>query len=170
MQGWVLFEAMLVKGNSFFFILGLMKKSIFFPLWTEETEGSRGRKQAEAGLYPHIVSFFISYFSVCRWHWMSFVCYSACGGQMMILCSIAAVILLPKSLCLSSDSNKPNPNQISMTNGKMATVNGAGPGAYHAAGGGRACESCYSELVCACESECVISHGKCEIKWWGQWT
>uniref|UniRef100_A0AAZ3PLH8 Metastasis associated 1 family, member 3 n=1 Tax=Oncorhynchus tshawytscha TaxID=74940 RepID=A0AAZ3PLH8_ONCTS len=40
--------------------------------------------------------------------------------------------------------NKPNPNQISVTNGKMATVNGAGPGAYHAAGGGRACESCYS--------------------------
>uniref|UniRef100_A0A8D3CW60 Metastasis associated 1 family, member 3 n=1 Tax=Scophthalmus maximus TaxID=52904 RepID=A0A8D3CW60_SCOMX len=40
--------------------------------------------------------------------------------------------------------NKPNPNQISMTNGKMATVNGAGPGAFHAAGGGRACESCYS--------------------------
>uniref|UniRef100_A0A8C7HVK7 Metastasis associated 1 family, member 3 n=1 Tax=Oncorhynchus kisutch TaxID=8019 RepID=A0A8C7HVK7_ONCKI len=39
--------------------------------------------------------------------------------------------------------NKPNPNQISVTNGKMATVNGAGPGAYHAAGGGRACESCY---------------------------
>lgn len=33
-----------------------------------------------------------------------------------------------------------------MTNGKMATVNGAGPGAYHAAGGGRACESCYSKL------------------------
>ncbi|XP_070782701.1 metastasis-associated protein MTA3 isoform X4 [Enoplosus armatus] len=41
-------------------------------------------------------------------------------------------------------TNKPNPNQISMTNGKMATVNGAGPGAYHAAGGGRACESCYT--------------------------
>uniref|UniRef100_A0A8C5C060 Metastasis associated 1 family, member 3 n=1 Tax=Gadus morhua TaxID=8049 RepID=A0A8C5C060_GADMO len=40
--------------------------------------------------------------------------------------------------------NKPNPNQISMTNGKMATVNGAGPVAYHTAGGGRACESCYS--------------------------
>uniref|UniRef100_A0A671YYI7 Metastasis associated 1 family, member 3 n=1 Tax=Sparus aurata TaxID=8175 RepID=A0A671YYI7_SPAAU len=40
--------------------------------------------------------------------------------------------------------NKPNPNQISMTNGKMATVNGAGPGAFHAAGGGRACESCYT--------------------------
>uniref|UniRef100_A0A3Q0R384 Metastasis associated 1 family, member 3 n=1 Tax=Amphilophus citrinellus TaxID=61819 RepID=A0A3Q0R384_AMPCI len=40
--------------------------------------------------------------------------------------------------------NKPNPNQISMTNGKMATVNGAGPGAYHTAGGGRACESCYT--------------------------
>ncbi|CAB1311872.1 unnamed protein product [Coregonus sp. 'balchen'] len=40
--------------------------------------------------------------------------------------------------------NKPNPNQISVTNGKMATVNGAGPGAYQAAGGGRACESCYS--------------------------
>uniref|UniRef100_A0A674P9X1 Metastasis associated 1 family, member 3 n=1 Tax=Takifugu rubripes TaxID=31033 RepID=A0A674P9X1_TAKRU len=40
--------------------------------------------------------------------------------------------------------NKPNPNQISVTNGKMATVNGAGPGAYHAAGGGRACESCYT--------------------------
>ncbi|XP_029383236.1 metastasis-associated protein MTA3 isoform X3 [Echeneis naucrates] len=41
-------------------------------------------------------------------------------------------------------TNKPNPNQISMTNGKMATVNGAGPGSYHAAGGGRACESCYT--------------------------
>uniref|UniRef100_A0A7N6BHE0 Metastasis associated 1 family, member 3 n=1 Tax=Anabas testudineus TaxID=64144 RepID=A0A7N6BHE0_ANATE len=40
--------------------------------------------------------------------------------------------------------NKPNPNQISMTNGKMATVNGVGPGAYHTAGGGRACESCYT--------------------------
>ncbi|CAB1338114.1 unnamed protein product [Coregonus sp. 'balchen'] len=40
--------------------------------------------------------------------------------------------------------NKPNPNQLSVTNGKMAMVNGAGPGAYHAAGGGRACESCYS--------------------------
>uniref|UniRef100_A0A3B3Z9J9 Uncharacterized protein n=1 Tax=Periophthalmus magnuspinnatus TaxID=409849 RepID=A0A3B3Z9J9_9GOBI len=40
--------------------------------------------------------------------------------------------------------NKPNPNQISMTNGKMATVNGAGPGAFHTAGGGRACESCYT--------------------------
>uniref|UniRef100_A0A8C7ZUI5 Metastasis associated 1 family, member 3 n=1 Tax=Oryzias sinensis TaxID=183150 RepID=A0A8C7ZUI5_9TELE len=42
--------------------------------------------------------------------------------------------------------NKPNPNQISVTNGKMATVNGAGPGAFHAAagGGGRACESCYT--------------------------
>ncbi|KAG7254103.1 hypothetical protein CRUP_037969 [Coryphaenoides rupestris] len=44
--------------------------------------------------------------------------------------------------------NKPNPNQISMTNGKMATVNGAGPGAYHTAGGGRACESCYSKKAC----------------------
>ncbi|XP_046887790.1 metastasis-associated protein MTA3 [Hypomesus transpacificus] len=32
--------------------------------------------------------------------------------------------------------NKPNPNQISVTNGKMATVNGAGPGAYHTAGSG----------------------------------
>ncbi|KAF3853772.1 hypothetical protein F7725_014460 [Dissostichus mawsoni] len=41
-------------------------------------------------------------------------------------------------------SNKPNPNQISLTNGKMATVNGAGPGAFHVAGGGRACESCYT--------------------------
>ncbi|KAI4807231.1 hypothetical protein KUCAC02_027053 [Chaenocephalus aceratus] len=40
--------------------------------------------------------------------------------------------------------NKPNPNQISLTNGKMATVNGAGPGAFHVAGGGRACESCYT--------------------------
>uniref|UniRef100_A0A8C5HTA1 Metastasis associated 1 family, member 3 n=1 Tax=Gouania willdenowi TaxID=441366 RepID=A0A8C5HTA1_GOUWI len=40
--------------------------------------------------------------------------------------------------------NKPNPNQISMTNGKLATVNGAGPGSYHTAGGGRACESCYT--------------------------
>lgn len=42
-----------------------------------------------------------------------------------------------------------------MTNGKMATVNGAGPGAYHAAGGGRACESCYSEFLfvtCICQS------------------
>lgn len=48
--------------------------------------------------------------------------------------------------CFLPDSNKPNPNQISVTNGKMATVNGAGPGAYHAAGGGRACESCYSEF------------------------
>uniref|UniRef100_A0A8K9XLG6 Metastasis associated 1 family, member 3 n=1 Tax=Oncorhynchus mykiss TaxID=8022 RepID=A0A8K9XLG6_ONCMY len=47
--------------------------------------------------------------------------------------------------------NKPNPNQISVTNGKMATVNGAGPGAYHAAGGGRACESCYCKMcVCTC--------------------
>uniref|UniRef100_A0A3Q3KK77 Metastasis associated 1 family, member 3 n=1 Tax=Mastacembelus armatus TaxID=205130 RepID=A0A3Q3KK77_9TELE len=45
--------------------------------------------------------------------------------------------------------NKPNPNQISTTNGKMATVNGVGPGAYHAVGGGRACESCYSELSSA---------------------
>ncbi|CAF93765.1 unnamed protein product [Tetraodon nigroviridis] len=43
-----------------------------------------------------------------------------------------------------SSSNKPNPNQISGSNGKMATVNGAGPGAFHAAGGGRACESCFS--------------------------
>lgn len=25
-------------------------------VWAEETEGSRGREQAEAGLYPHIVS------------------------------------------------------------------------------------------------------------------
>ncbi|KAK1794115.1 hypothetical protein P4O66_011019, partial [Electrophorus voltai] len=42
--------------------------------------------------------------------------------------------------------NKPNPNQISVSNGKMATVNGApGPGAYHTAGGGRACESCFGE-------------------------
>uniref|UniRef100_A0A3B5L5F1 Metastasis associated 1 family, member 3 n=1 Tax=Xiphophorus couchianus TaxID=32473 RepID=A0A3B5L5F1_9TELE len=45
--------------------------------------------------------------------------------------------------------NKPNPNQISMTNGKMATVNGAGPGAFHAAGGGRACESCYTAMQSA---------------------
>uniref|UniRef100_A0A3P8VI45 Metastasis associated 1 family, member 3 n=1 Tax=Cynoglossus semilaevis TaxID=244447 RepID=A0A3P8VI45_CYNSE len=40
--------------------------------------------------------------------------------------------------------NKPNPNQISVTNGKVATVNGAGTGPYHTAGGGRACESCYT--------------------------
>ncbi|XP_030629700.1 metastasis-associated protein MTA3 isoform X3 [Chanos chanos] len=41
--------------------------------------------------------------------------------------------------------NKPNPNQISVSNGKMATMNGAaGPGGYHAAGGGRACESCFA--------------------------
>uniref|UniRef100_A0A8C6M9Z7 Metastasis associated 1 family, member 3 n=1 Tax=Nothobranchius furzeri TaxID=105023 RepID=A0A8C6M9Z7_NOTFU len=46
--------------------------------------------------------------------------------------------------------NKPNPNQISVTNGKMATVNGAGPGAYHAAGGCRACESCYSNKTVFC--------------------
>uniref|UniRef100_A0A8C9YIX5 Metastasis associated 1 family, member 3 n=1 Tax=Sander lucioperca TaxID=283035 RepID=A0A8C9YIX5_SANLU len=48
------------------------------------------------------------------------------------------------SFDIYSCCNKPNPNQISVTNGKMATVNGAGPGAYHAAGGGRACESCYT--------------------------
>ncbi|KAJ3607470.1 hypothetical protein NHX12_024521 [Muraenolepis orangiensis] len=54
---------------------------------TEETQGSRSREQAKAGLYSYL---------------------------------------------------------ISMTNGKMATVNGAGPGPYHTAGGGRACESCYS--------------------------
>lgn len=47
-----------------------------------------------------------------------------------------------------------------MTNGKMATVNGAGPGAYHAAGGGRACESCYSEFcLCVCESVCLSIAG-----------
>nr|XP_023676918.1 metastasis-associated protein MTA3-like isoform X5 [Paramormyrops kingsleyae] len=41
--------------------------------------------------------------------------------------------------------NKPNPNQISVTNGKMATVNGAaGPGGYQTAGVGRACESCFT--------------------------
>ncbi|XP_066519475.1 metastasis-associated protein MTA3 isoform X1 [Hoplias malabaricus] len=41
--------------------------------------------------------------------------------------------------------NKPNPNQISVSNGKMATMNGAaGPGSYHTAGGGRACESCFA--------------------------
>ncbi|XP_056111586.1 metastasis-associated protein MTA3 isoform X4 [Rhinichthys klamathensis goyatoka] len=40
--------------------------------------------------------------------------------------------------------NKPNPNQISVSNGKMATVNGAaGTGSFHTAGGGRACESCF---------------------------
>ncbi|XP_077056960.1 metastasis-associated protein MTA3 isoform X2 [Siphateles boraxobius] len=40
--------------------------------------------------------------------------------------------------------NKPNPNQISISNGKMATVNGAaGTGSFHTAGGGRACESCF---------------------------
>ncbi|XP_036402103.1 metastasis-associated protein MTA3-like isoform X1 [Megalops cyprinoides] len=39
--------------------------------------------------------------------------------------------------------NKPNPNQIS--NGKMATMNGAaGAGGYQSAGAGRACESCFS--------------------------
>lgn len=45
-------------------------------------------------------------------------------------------------------SNKPNPNQISVSNGKMTTMNGAaGPGAYHAASGAasRACESCFGE-------------------------
>lgn len=70
-------------------------------------------------------------------------------------CSVSSVLDLKwscdtflKSLCcLLSDSNKPNPNQISVTNGKMATVNGVGTGAYHTAGGGRACESCYSEFV-----------------------
>ncbi|KAM9462321.1 metastasis-associated protein MTA3 isoform 1-T1 [Clarias gariepinus] len=41
--------------------------------------------------------------------------------------------------------NKPNPNQISVSNGKMTTVNGAaGPGSFHAASGGRACESCFA--------------------------
>ncbi|XP_051770497.1 metastasis-associated protein MTA3 isoform X2 [Ctenopharyngodon idella] len=40
--------------------------------------------------------------------------------------------------------NKPNPNQISVSNGKMATVNGAAStGSFHTAGGGRACESCF---------------------------
>uniref|UniRef100_A0A8C9VRU4 Metastasis associated 1 family member 3 n=1 Tax=Scleropages formosus TaxID=113540 RepID=A0A8C9VRU4_SCLFO len=41
--------------------------------------------------------------------------------------------------------NKPNPNQISVTNGKMATMNGAaGPGGYQATSAGRPCESCFS--------------------------
>uniref|UniRef100_A0A673LKC0 Metastasis-associated protein MTA3-like n=1 Tax=Sinocyclocheilus rhinocerous TaxID=307959 RepID=A0A673LKC0_9TELE len=41
--------------------------------------------------------------------------------------------------------NKPNPNQISVSNGKMATVNGAAStGSFHTAGGGRACESCFA--------------------------
>ncbi|KPP67845.1 metastasis-associated protein MTA3-like, partial [Scleropages formosus] len=41
--------------------------------------------------------------------------------------------------------NKPNPNQISVSNGKMATVNGAASLAGHqTAGAGRACESCFS--------------------------
>ncbi|XP_051968745.1 metastasis-associated protein MTA3-like isoform X2 [Xyrauchen texanus] len=41
--------------------------------------------------------------------------------------------------------NKPNPNQISVSNGKMATMNGAtGTGSFHTAGGGRACESCFA--------------------------
>ncbi|XP_064177147.1 metastasis-associated protein MTA3-like isoform X2 [Anguilla rostrata] len=42
--------------------------------------------------------------------------------------------------------NKPNPNQIAVSNGKMAAaVNGAsGPGGYQTAGAGRACESCFS--------------------------
>nr|XP_023676010.1 metastasis-associated protein MTA3 isoform X2 [Paramormyrops kingsleyae] len=41
--------------------------------------------------------------------------------------------------------NKPNPNQISVSNGKMSAVNGAAglPG-HQATSGGRACESCYS--------------------------
>ncbi|XP_063072832.1 metastasis-associated protein MTA3 [Engraulis encrasicolus] len=41
--------------------------------------------------------------------------------------------------------NKPNPNQISLSNGKMATMNGAAaPGGFPATGGGRACESCFA--------------------------
>ncbi|KAG7492507.1 hypothetical protein MATL_G00015320 [Megalops atlanticus] len=43
--------------------------------------------------------------------------------------------------------NKPNPNQIGVSNGKTATVNGAsGPGSYQSvgSGAGRACESCFS--------------------------
>lgn len=45
-------------------------------------------------------------------------------------------------------SNKPNPNQISVSNGKMTTMNGAaGPGGYHAANGGRACESCFGKYL-----------------------
>ncbi|XP_036384230.1 metastasis-associated protein MTA3-like [Megalops cyprinoides] len=43
--------------------------------------------------------------------------------------------------------NKPNPNQIGISNGKMAAVNGAsGPASYQLAGSGagRACESCFS--------------------------
>jgi len=41
--------------------------------------------------------------------------------------------------------NKPNPNQISLSNGKMATMNGAAaPGGFPATAGGRACESCFA--------------------------
>ncbi|XP_066552987.1 metastasis-associated protein MTA3 [Amia ocellicauda] len=41
--------------------------------------------------------------------------------------------------------NKPNPNQISVSNGKMATVNGvAGVANFQPPGLGRACESCFS--------------------------
>ena len=64
----------------------------------------------------------------------------------------------------SWNSNKPNPNQISMTNGKMATVNGAGPVAYHTAGGGRACESCYSKCACVCVLRVCVCGGSSSIK------
>ncbi|XP_041934694.1 metastasis-associated protein MTA3 isoform X2 [Alosa sapidissima] len=41
--------------------------------------------------------------------------------------------------------NKPNPNQISLSNGKMATMNGAAaPGTFPSSGAGRACESCFA--------------------------
>ncbi|KTF84389.1 hypothetical protein cypCar_00005311 [Cyprinus carpio] len=54
-------------------------------------------------------------------------------------------IIVRNLICFLPHSNKPNPNQISVSNGKMATVNGAaGTGSFHTAGGGRACESCFA--------------------------
>uniref|UniRef100_H3C465 Metastasis associated 1 family, member 3 n=1 Tax=Tetraodon nigroviridis TaxID=99883 RepID=H3C465_TETNG len=71
---------------------------------------------------------------------------AACWQERLILMSLisSAKATTKKTTTPLPDSNKPNPNQISGSNGKMATVNGAGPGAFHAAGGGRACESCFS--------------------------
>lgn len=43
-----------VKGRVSYVIVLMTLVSVF--VWAEETEGSRGREQTEAGLYPHLVS------------------------------------------------------------------------------------------------------------------
>jgi len=92
----------------------------------------------------------VTLFHISRWRNCCcnrvFLCIIKCLIQSTASGSSTLCLFLKSPLALLCDSNKPNPNQISMTNGKIATVNGAGPGAFHAAGGGRACESCYSEF------------------------